>query len=156
MIDDGVVCDEHCRGIGAPRVHAVGDVARWWHPRRGQRVRVEHWTNAVEQAATVAHNIIHPDALRAYAPVDYVWSDQYHWKIQIAGRAVGPADTVLRDPAAGRFAVLHGDPSGPLEGLVAVNWPGAILVGRRALANGSAFADIRSALAQRAVGAAGR
>lgn len=86
LIDDGVVCDEFSRAVGHPGVFAVGDVVRWRHPGHQEDVRVEHWTNAAEQAACVAHNITHPDELRSYAPTEYVWSDQYDWKIQIAGR----------------------------------------------------------------------
>lgn len=86
LIDDGVVCDEFCRAVNHGTVFAVGDVARWHHPRHREDVRVEHWTNAAEQASCVAHNIVHPDGLRPYAPTEYVWSDQYDWKIQIAGR----------------------------------------------------------------------
>ncbi len=64
VIDDGLVCDEYCRSVTAEKnVYAVGDVSRWFH--RGGRggggaVRTEHWTNAVDQAACVAHNITHP------------------------------------------------------------------------------------------------
>ncbi|MFD1237431.1 NAD(P)/FAD-dependent oxidoreductase [Pseudonocardia benzenivorans] len=158
LVDDGLVCDEHCRAIGSPRVHAVGDVARWWHLRHGERVRVEHWTNAVEQAAVVAHNITHPDDLRPYTPVEYVWSDQYDWKIQIAGRTGRSRHEILGDPATdARFAVLYGDEDGPLAGLVTVNWPKALVTGRRALAAGTTLAEFRSGLEQRdaSVGASG-
>lgn len=145
LVDDGLVCDEHCRAIGSPRVYAVGDVARWWHLRHGERVRVEHWTNAVEQAAVVAHNITHPDDLRPYTPVEYVWSDQYDWRIQIAGRTGRSRHEILGDPATdARFAVLYGEEDGPLDGLVTVNWPKALVTGRRALATGTALAEFRS------------
>jgi NADPH-dependent 2,4-dienoyl-CoA reductase/sulfur reductase-like enzyme len=151
LVDDGLVCDEHCRAIGSPRVHAVGDVARWWHLRHCERVRVEHWTNAVEQAAVVAHNITHPDDLRPYTPVEYVWSDQYDWRIQIAGRTGRSRHEILGDPATdARFAVLYGEEDGPLDGLVTVNWPKALVTGRRALATGTALAEFRSGQQQRA------
>src|SRR5436190_2028672 len=50
LVDDGLVCDELCRAAGADDVFAAGDVARWKHPDEGRLVRVEHWTNAVDQA----------------------------------------------------------------------------------------------------------
>jgi NADPH-dependent 2,4-dienoyl-CoA reductase/sulfur reductase-like enzyme len=49
-VQGGLHCDERCRAYGAPRVHAVGDIARWYHAGHGALVRAEHWTNAVEQA----------------------------------------------------------------------------------------------------------
>jgi len=55
-IDDGVICDEYCY-TGASGVYAAGDVARWWHPRYQKYLRVEHWSNAVEQGVVSAGNI---------------------------------------------------------------------------------------------------
>jgi NADPH-dependent 2,4-dienoyl-CoA reductase/sulfur reductase-like enzyme len=144
LVDDGVVCDEFCRAIDHPDVFAVGDVARWQHPRHREDVRVEHWTNAAEQAACVAHNICHPDEPRAYAPTEYVWSDQYDWKIQIAGR---PNRAVLHriigdvagDPA--QAAAIYGDPDGILTGAVTVNWPKALMICRRMIGVDTLVAD---------------
>lgn len=145
-VDNGVVCDEHCRAIGAPHVYAVGDVARWWHPRHGERVRVEHWTNAVEQATVVAHNIAHPDELRAYAPVEYVWSDQYDWKIQVVGRTGVGKHELIGDPADGRFAAIYRTDGDSLAGLVTVNWPRAMITARRAIVAGTSLAEFRDTL----------
>jgi phthalate 3,4-dioxygenase ferredoxin reductase subunit len=135
-VDDGLVCDEYCRAVGAPFVLAVGDVARWRHPRHGRLVRAEHWTNAVDQAACVAHTIIHPDDPLAYDPVEYVWSDQYDWRIQLVGRTGGELCHELvpgADPDRA-FAVLYADPDGSFAGAVTVNWPRALIACRRALA----------------------
>lgn len=134
LIDDGVVCDEYCRAIDHSDIFAAGDVARWHHPRHREDVRVEHWTNASEQAACVAHNIVHPDELHPYAPTEYVWSDQYDWKIQIAGRP-GRAELLqLIGNLHGetpRAAAIYSDDSGLIRGAVTVNWPKAILLCRR-------------------------
>ncbi len=148
LVEDGVVCDEYCRAVGAPDVYAAGDVARWMHPQYGKTCRVEHWTNAVDQAACVAHNICHPEARRAYQPVEYVWSDQYDWRIQILGRpthATGhqligdlrwPSGGKLRGP---RAAALYGDGSGQLTGAATVNWAKASIACRKLLAAGAGF-----------------
>ena len=145
QIDDGVVCDQHSRALGAPHVHAVGDVARWFHPRHGRVVRAEHWTNAVEQASCVAYNIVHPDGPRAYEPVEYIWSDQYDWKIQLVGRTGDDlAHTMVagKDPARA-FAVLFVDPGGSFCGAVTVNWPRALIACRRALATAHPLAEVQ-------------
>jgi NADPH-dependent 2,4-dienoyl-CoA reductase/sulfur reductase-like enzyme len=47
-VDNGVVCDEHGR-TSAPSVWAIGDVASW-QGTSGHQVRVEHWSNVIEQA----------------------------------------------------------------------------------------------------------
>ncbi|MCW2552188.1 MAG: phthalate 3,4-dioxygenase, ferredoxin reductase subunit [Mycobacterium sp.] len=144
LIDDGVVCDEFCRAVDHPDVYAVGDVARWRHPGHREDVRVEHWTNAAEQSACVAHNICHPDTPRAYAPTEYVWSDQYDWKIQIAGR---PNRCALQriigdlDGDQAQVAAVYGDRDGLLRGAVTVNWPKALMLCRRMIGAGTPVAD---------------
>ncbi|MGH3624375.1 MAG: NAD(P)/FAD-dependent oxidoreductase [Sciscionella sp.] len=146
LVDNGVVCDEHCRALDAPHVYAVGDVARWWHPRHDERVRAEHWTNAVEQATAVAHTIAHPGEPRSYAPVEYVWSDQYGWRIQVVGRTGVGRHELVGDPADGRFAAIYSTDGESLAGLVTVNWPKAMITARRALVAGTPLADVRATM----------
>ncbi|MFE7568773.1 NAD(P)/FAD-dependent oxidoreductase [Streptomyces sp. NPDC057539] len=84
-VGDGVECDPTLyAGSG---VWAAGDVACWLHPRTGAPTRIEHRTNAAEQGLAVARNILAgPAAAVPFAPVPYVWSDQYDLKVQIFGR----------------------------------------------------------------------
>lgn len=135
LIDNGVVCDEYCRAVGHSNIYAIGDVARWHHPRHGKLVRVEHWTNAVEQAACASHNITNPDNSHQYAPVEYVWSDQYDWKIQLAGiTAEADGQVILEDPNnSNRFAAIYNDSDGKYCGVVTVNWPRALIECRKLL-----------------------
>ncbi|MDX1512070.1 MAG: FAD-dependent oxidoreductase [Nitriliruptorales bacterium] len=89
-IDDGIVCDDHLRAAnGGGRVWAVGDVARWESGRVGGLTRVEHWTNAIDQAEQVAHNILETERAGPYDPVQYVWSDQYDALLQVVGDVAG-------------------------------------------------------------------
>lgn len=136
LVDNGLVCDEYCRAVGRSEVFGVGDVARWYHTKHGRLVRVEHWTNAVEQGSVVAHNIVSPENCSSYAPVEYVWSDQYSWKIQMAGITSGAAHhVVIDDPSReGRFAALYSDQSGAYCGVVTVSWPRALIECRKLLA----------------------
>lgn len=71
-LSDGVECDALCRA--APGVVAAGDVASWFHPGVGRRVRVEHRMNAAEQGHAAARTLL--DLPSAFAPVPYAWSDQ--------------------------------------------------------------------------------
>ena len=91
-ITNGVVCDEYLNA-GPKGVFAVGDIAAWHNPLFGETMRVEHWTNAVEQALIVAHNITNPAEPRPYAGIPYFWSDQYGRRIQFLGRS--DADEVI-------------------------------------------------------------
>lgn len=135
-VNDGVLCDEYGRSTSTPHVWAVGDVARWRRPDTATSARAEHWTNAVEQAGIVAHNLTHnPDQLRPHNPIDYVWTDQYDWKIQLVGQT-GTAKHCLRVAPQGfdrSFAEITIDHHGTTCGGVAVNWPRAFMTCRRAL-----------------------
>lgn len=88
-IDDGIVCDSSgrvfagCNDSPVPDVYAVGDVARWKDPETGVPMRVEHQTNAIEQAVAVAHTILRRTALPA--PVPYFWSNVHGVRIQALG-----------------------------------------------------------------------
>ncbi|TCK64299.1 NADPH-dependent 2,4-dienoyl-CoA reductase/sulfur reductase-like enzyme [Curtobacterium sp. PhB136] len=80
-VSDGVGCDE--LGRAAPDMYAIGDVARWRDPRSGRAVRVEHQTNAVEQALSVAATITGSAATPA--PTPFFWSEVHGLRIQAAG-----------------------------------------------------------------------
>lgn len=138
LVDNGLVCNEYCRAVNADNVYAVGDVARWFHRSLDSEVRAEHWTNAVEQALCVAHNIVNPESPRAYEPTSYIWSDQYDWKVQVVGRTgEGLRHISIGTPGAGRrFAVLYSDDGGTLAGAATVNWPVGLVHCRRELAAG--------------------
>jgi phthalate 3,4-dioxygenase ferredoxin reductase subunit len=133
-VADGVLCDSGCRVLGWPDIYAAGDVARWAHPRHGQQIRIEHWTNAVEQAEHVARAVLDPDAPREYAPAGYVWTEQYGRKIQVTGRPSGHP-VVVTDGRA-RLGVLYGDEQEQLAGAVTADWPRAMLAARSVLAEG--------------------
>lgn len=106
---DGVVCDEHLAAVGTEGVYAVGDVARWRHPRYVGDVRVEHWTNAVETAAVVAANLLGEPIVHDALP--YVWTDQLGARLQVFGQ-VRPQDelrVVFGDLEGSFVAVTGGD-----------------------------------------------
>ncbi|MBN0049025.1 FAD-dependent oxidoreductase [Streptomyces actuosus] len=90
QVDDGVVCDAGC-STGVPGVVAVGDVARCPDPFTGRHARIEHWSNAVEQAKTAARTLL--TGVSASAPIapPYFWSDQYQVRIQLAGHVTPKA-----------------------------------------------------------------
>lgn len=142
-LENGVVCNSALAAVGARDIYAVGDVCRWDHG--GELVRLEHWTNAVDQALTVAHNIV-ADVPRDFHSVEYVWSDQYDWKIQVVGRTGSSDHEIAGLPASGRFAVTYADGEGAFVGAVIVNWPRAMIASRRAVADRRQAAAVREEL----------
>jgi 3-phenylpropionate/trans-cinnamate dioxygenase ferredoxin reductase subunit len=102
-LDDGVVCDAGLGVAGHPGIVAAGDVARWPHPALGGvLLRLEHWTNAAEQAAAAARRLLHGDAAGAHAPVPSFWSDQFGVRLQGVGLPT----------LADEVRVIEGDPAG--------------------------------------------
>jgi 3-phenylpropionate/trans-cinnamate dioxygenase ferredoxin reductase subunit len=131
---DGVVCDERCQA--APGIVAAGDVARWHHPRYGE-VRIEHWSHAAEQAIAAVATLLDGAAAPPFAPVPYVWSDQYDATLVVAGRP-RPGDElrVIEGSLAERsFIALFGR-DGRLTGAAAIGRARRFLGWRRALGEG--------------------
>jgi NADPH-dependent 2,4-dienoyl-CoA reductase/sulfur reductase-like enzyme len=138
-IDNGVVCDETCSA--APGIVAAGDVARWPNALfDGERMRLEHWTNATEQGVHAARRLLgHRDP---FAPVPFVWSDQYDRKIQTVGRVTADADVhVAHGTLAERqFVALFGG-GGRLVGALGFNRPRLVMQYRRMIAERGSWDD---------------
>jgi NADPH-dependent 2,4-dienoyl-CoA reductase/sulfur reductase-like enzyme len=147
VVADGVICDEFCR-TSVPDVYAVGDVCRWPNPLFEESMRVEHWTNAIEQALVVGANIVDPGAPRAYAPVPYVWSDQYGSRLQIVGRP-RPGDDVqivVDDPDKLVLVALYAR-EGRFVAAFTLNAPTRAIALRKSLAAGSPLSAAIAAVA---------
>jgi 3-phenylpropionate/trans-cinnamate dioxygenase ferredoxin reductase subunit len=56
-VDNGILVDEHLQ-TSAPGVFAAGDVANAQHPFYGERIRVEHWANALNQGPAAARAML--------------------------------------------------------------------------------------------------
>lgn len=140
-IRDGVVCDETLRA--APRVYAAGDLARWPNRLLGREMRVEHWTNASEQGAAAARNLLaecRGEAGVAYESVPFFWSDQYTSRIQFIGRAEGDetVEIVAGSPDEHSFVALYhkGD---ELRAALGVSRPKQVMPFSKLLAEGATW-----------------
>jgi NADPH-dependent 2,4-dienoyl-CoA reductase/sulfur reductase-like enzyme len=139
QVRDGVVCNEHLWAGGAG-VYAAGDVARWADPQTGEDVRLEHWTNAAEQGAHAARNLV-AGASGApqvpFAPVPFFWSDQFDARIQFLGHARPDDDVevVAGSIEEGRFVALYGS-DGRLHAALGVSMPRVVMPYRALLAEG--------------------
>jgi 3-phenylpropionate/trans-cinnamate dioxygenase ferredoxin reductase subunit len=104
-VDNGIVVDEYCRA-SVPGVFAAGDVANWWHPAWQERLRLEHYDNASNQAIAAARSMLGKG--KPYAPVPYFWSDQYDLRLQYVGHASRWDEAVMRGTPEGRsFSVFY-------------------------------------------------
>lgn len=123
-IDNGIVCDETLRAHES--VWAAGDVARWTNPLFNTSMRLEHWTNAGEQAVHAMENVLAPDDATPYQHVPYFWSDWYGQRIQFAGLPVGEPEIVSGDWDSDELVALYRDGE-RLSGALTVNRRGDIM-----------------------------
>jgi len=134
-LEDGVVCDAACRTTRAPFAVAAGDVARWPNALFGETMRIEHWTNATEQADHAVATLLGGESAgEPFAPVPFVWSDMYDRKIQIAGRLDGADETEVVDGSLEdrRFVMLFRR-AGKLRGVLGLNRPRLVMQHRATL-----------------------
>jgi 3-phenylpropionate/trans-cinnamate dioxygenase ferredoxin reductase subunit len=96
-LENGVLTDELCRA-NVPDIFAAGDVANWWHPTWQERLRLEHYDNAVNQGTAAAKSMLGKG--EPYAPIPYFWSDQYDLNLQYLGYASRWDEIVLRGSQA--------------------------------------------------------
>ncbi|HEY3670462.1 MAG TPA: FAD-dependent oxidoreductase [Acidimicrobiia bacterium] len=142
-LDNGVVCDETL--LAAPGIVAAGDVARWPNPMfDGELMRLEHWTNAAEQGVAAARRLLVADPADAvpYAPVPFVWSDQYDRKIQTVGHFRGDDEMAVVHGTLEerRFVAVFGR-AGRLVGALGFSMPAKVMQYRKMIEERASFDD---------------
>lgn len=153
-IADGIFVDAGCAvladgfGLHAEGVYAIGDIARQVDPATNRDYRVEHWTNAVEQAHVVARQIVDPTAAPEPLKAPYFWSDQFGIKIQMVGRpAESTAVTLHRFEVSGAVKTVGVyENGGRVAAAVTFGWPRAIAACRHAWETRSSVTDLLTAL----------
>lgn len=103
-VDNGIVTDEFL-ATSHPDVYAAGDVANMWHPTFGRRIRLEHWSSALNQGPAAARNMLGQAV--PYTKVPYFFSDQYEIGMEYSGYATEWDRVIYRgDPASGQFVAF--------------------------------------------------
>lgn len=145
-VGNGVTCDQTC--LAAPGVVAAGDVAEWFNPHFGERMRVEQWEHAIEQGAAAGRRLLVADDDPApFVSVPWFWSDQYDRKLQMAGRPAATDEVHVLDGSfeEQRFVVAfrRGD---RCTGVLGVNRPRHVVQARMRLAESLDWVPIEELL----------
>jgi NADPH-dependent 2,4-dienoyl-CoA reductase/sulfur reductase-like enzyme len=96
---NGVLTDAALR-TSDPNIFAAGDVANFFHPLLGRRIRVEHWANALNGGPAAARSMLGQSV--SYDAVPYFYSDQYDLGMECAG---------LPSPGSYDQVAYRGDPA---------------------------------------------
>ena len=119
-VGDGVLVDA-CLRTDAEGVFAAGDVANAHHPLYGERIRVEHWANALNQGPAAARNMLGDSV--PYERIPYFFSDQYDVGMEYSGFARSWDRVVFRgDPASREFIAFWMDGDRVLAGMNVNVW----------------------------------
>ena len=103
-VDNGVLVDETLES-SVPGVFAAGDVANAWHPFFEQRIRVEHWANALNQGPAATRNML--GAEEPYERLPYFFSDQYEVGMEYSGYATDWDRVVFEGDVAAREFIAY-------------------------------------------------
>ncbi len=117
IVAHGVACDTYCGVLNEQEeavegVFAAGDVTNWPNSYyEDERVTVEHWGNAIEQAETAAHNMLNaPEGYRAYKHMPAFWSNQFGFNIKSVGLPELADEVMITQGSIdeGRLAAVYG------------------------------------------------
>lgn len=138
---DGVVCDAYLR-TSAPRVVAAGDIARWYNPLFDEDLRIEQWTNAVEQGRFAARSLLGLDE-EPYSSAPYFWSDQFTAKMRFIGRANAAQHVLVQQADERTIVALYGR-DGLLRGALCVNATRKLIALQQAIADRTPWDEVVS------------
>ncbi|HEX5751023.1 MAG TPA: FAD-dependent oxidoreductase [Archangium sp.] len=93
LLDDGVMVDDHCR-TRVPGIWAAGDVTRVLHPGEGSALRLESYGSAHTQGIAAGQGMAGRPTPALVLPG--AGSEQYGVRLQLAGRAEGADQAVVR------------------------------------------------------------
>jgi 3-phenylpropionate/trans-cinnamate dioxygenase ferredoxin reductase subunit len=92
-VHDGILVSPSLE-TSAPNVFAAGDVASAQHPFYGERIRLEHWANALNQGPAAARSML--GQATSYDRIPYFYSDQYDVGMEYSGYAPKWDEVVFR------------------------------------------------------------
>jgi 3-phenylpropionate/trans-cinnamate dioxygenase ferredoxin reductase subunit len=98
-VDNGVATDSSLR-TSDPDIYACGDVASFIHPLIGKRIRVEHWSNALNGGPVAARAMLGQQVEHSRVP--YFFTDQYDLGMEYSGYV---------EPGGYDSVIFRGDPA---------------------------------------------
>ena len=137
VIDNGIATDAHGR-TSDPAIWAAGDCASF--PYQGGRIRLESVGNAIDQAETIAANILGAD--QPYHAKPWFWSDQYDSQLQIVGLNRGHERVVVQADDSGNALVVWYVQNDRVIAADCINSPKQFMRAKKLVANRTPVAEL--------------
>ena len=144
-LGDGVEVDEYLQ-TSAPGIYAAGDLARFPDATLGERRRVEHWDNAVNQGRQAGRNLAGAGERYDYLP--YFYSDLFEFGYEAVGD-INPSLEVVADwKQENDTGVLYFLREGKLRGAMMCNVWDQVPAARELIQSGKTVTaeDLRGAI----------
>ena len=131
-VKDGIVVNGYGQTSDAD-IYAAGDVAI--HPILGYCI--QSWANAQNQAIAAAKSML--GVATEYADIPWLWSDQYHFNIQILGTYQPQLNPklIIRQSSPTQISYLYLDEHNRLLNMIAVNDSKLVKLAKRWIQNGT-------------------
>lgn len=91
VTNNGIAVNEYLQ-TSVPNIFAAGDNASFPYQALGQKTRVEHWDNALNQGKCAGRNMVDRDAPYVYMP--YFFSDLFSFGYEAVGEISARMETV--------------------------------------------------------------
>jgi NADPH-dependent 2,4-dienoyl-CoA reductase/sulfur reductase-like enzyme len=135
-IDNGVLVDEYLRTT-EPDIHAAGDVANFYNPALGTRLRVEHEDNANTMGRAAGRAMA--GALEPYHHLPFFYSDLFDLGYEAVGDLDARLETVADWKEPFREGVVYYLNDGRVRGVLLWNVWGQVDAARQLIAEPGPF-----------------
>jgi 3-phenylpropionate/trans-cinnamate dioxygenase ferredoxin reductase subunit len=126
--ENGIVVNDFAQTTDES-IYAIGDVSLRPHTLLGRSVRLESVPSALEQARILACHLTNRASPAQEVP--WFWSDQYDFKIQIAGLYQPNGATMVKRCDDNSFSILHLDAENVLVAAECVNRPADFMAAKQ-------------------------
>lgn len=117
-IGDGIVVDEYLR-TSHPDIYAAGDNAFFPYRALGQRMRIEHWDNALNQGKWAGRNMAGAGEVFDYQP--FFFSDLFELGYEATGEVSSKLDTFADWKKENETGVVYYLADGKVRGVMMCN-----------------------------------
>jgi len=135
-VDNGIVVDEFLR-TSNPNIYAAGDVATFFNPALGKRMRAEHEDNANTMGGQAGRNMAGPP--QPYHHLPFFYSDLFEFGYEAVGELDSRLETFADWKQPNKEGVIYYLQNKRVRGVLLWNVWGHVEAARRLIAEPGPF-----------------